>query len=73
VGRKIGTPLFQLVVTESTQNLRRLEAQRNELNAKGKWQKRAGGARGAMVRASDRIKRLGICNDNECIDDDASA
>ena len=28
-------PMFQLVVTEKTQNLRRLEAQRNELNAKG--------------------------------------
>jgi len=27
--------LFQLVVSEKTQNLRRLEAQRNELNAKG--------------------------------------
>ena len=31
--------IFQLVVTDKTQNLRRLEAQRNELNAKGKsWQ-----------------------------------
>ena len=28
--------LWQLVVNEKTQNLRRLEAQRNELNAKGK-------------------------------------
>ena len=28
--------IFQLVVTDKTQNLRRLEAQRNELNAKGK-------------------------------------
>lgn len=27
---------LQLVVTEKTQNLRRLQAQRNELNAKGK-------------------------------------
>lgn len=27
--------LIQLVVTDKTQNLRRLEAQRNELNAKG--------------------------------------
>lgn len=27
--------IFQLVVSEKTQNLRRLEAQRNELNAKG--------------------------------------
>lgn len=27
--------LLQLVVTDKTQNLRRLEAQRNELNAKG--------------------------------------
>ena len=31
--------IFQLIVTDKTQNLRRLEAQRNELNAKGKsWQ-----------------------------------
>ena len=29
--------MFQLVVTEKTQNLRRLEAQRNELNAKGRY------------------------------------
>lgn len=28
---------LQFVVTEKTQNLRRLEAQRNELNAKGKF------------------------------------
>lgn len=28
--------ILQLVVTDKTQNLRRLEAQRNELNAKGK-------------------------------------
>ena len=27
---------LQMVVTEKSQNLRRLEAQRNELNAKGK-------------------------------------
>ena len=32
-------PLFplQMVVTEEIKNLRRLEAQRNELNAKGKF------------------------------------
>jgi len=29
--------IVQLVVAEKTQNLRRLEAQRNELNAKGDW------------------------------------
>ena len=29
---------LQLVVAEKTQNLRRLEAQRNELNAKGDWE-----------------------------------
>ena len=29
------TNLFQMVVTEEIKNLRRLEAQRNELNAKG--------------------------------------
>lgn len=29
---------LQLTVTEKTQNLRRLQAQRNELNAKGKYQ-----------------------------------
>lgn len=28
---------LQLVVTEKTQNLRRLQAQRNELNAKGRF------------------------------------
>lgn len=28
---------LQLIVTEKTQNLRRLQAQRNELNAKGKY------------------------------------
>lgn len=28
---------LQLIVTEKTQNLRRLQAQRNELNAKGKF------------------------------------
>ena len=28
--------LFQMVVTEEIKNLRRLEAQRNELNAKGR-------------------------------------
>lgn len=28
---------LQLVVSEKTQNLRRLQAQRNELNAKGKY------------------------------------
>ena len=28
--------LFQVVVSEKVKNLRRLEAQRNELNAKGK-------------------------------------
>lgn len=28
---------LQLVVSEKTQNLRRLQAQRNELNAKGLW------------------------------------
>jgi hypothetical protein len=31
--------LLKLVVTEKTQNLRRLEAQRNELNAKGMFAK----------------------------------
>lgn len=28
---------LQLVVAEKAQNLRRLQAQRNELNAKGRW------------------------------------
>ena len=31
----VNCTFLQLVVTDKTQNLRRLEAQRNELNAKG--------------------------------------
>jgi len=36
-GKKINFCFFKVIVADKTQNLRRLEAQRNELNAKGMY------------------------------------